>query len=168
MYNELTTQIDSSGRTVRLYTFAPISKAVLLLVIGVCIAGSGCENASTIWKAEAQSPDGTWLASVRTQQHGGAGSAGIVNSVYLKKASSSKSPMEILEIFSDRMGAARPYVLDNANAGGTINLAMKWIDPSHLEVTYAGPADVLVQVAKYDGIDISVRDVSLGKTTPSH
>jgi hypothetical protein len=140
----------------------------LVIIIGVCALLSGCENAPTIWKAEARSPDGLWLASVRTIQHGGFGSAGIINSVYLERANSSQHPMEILEIFSDRMGAAHPYVLDNANAGGTIDLTMKWIAPSHLEVTYAGPAEVSVQVAKYDGIDISVRDVSPGKTTASH
>jgi len=76
--------------------------------------------------------------------------------------------MEILEIFSDGTGAAHPYVLDDANVGGTINLAMKWIAPSHLEVTYTGPAEVSVQVAQYGGIDISVRDVSPGKTAASH
>jgi hypothetical protein len=168
MYNQLTTVIDSGGRSARPGSFSPIRKVALLLLIGVCVMGSSCENAPTIWKAEAQSPDRLWVASVRTQQHGGFGSAGIVNSVYLKKANGSKYPMEILELFSDGRAPVRPYVLDNANVGGTISLTMKWIAPSHLEVTYAGPAEISVQVAKYDGIDISVRDVSPGQTTASH
>ena len=41
---------------------------------------------------------------------------------------------------------------------------MKWATPSHLEVTYDGKADLGLQVVKYSGIDISVRDLS-GKTT---
>jgi len=58
-----------------------------------------------------------------------------------------------------------PYVLDNnANAGGTINLKMKWLDSSHLEVTYDGHADLDFEVAGYGGVDISVRNVSREKT----
>ena len=56
---------------------------------------------------------------------------------------------------------ARPYVLDNvANKGGSINLTMKWITPSHLEVTFSGHPDLYFQVVKYAGIEISVRDLS--------
>ncbi len=64
--------------------------------------------------------------------------------------------------------AARPYVLDNkANAGGTIDLTMKWTTPSHLEVTYDGHASLDFQVVKMGGIDISVRDLSKETTKTS-
>jgi hypothetical protein len=56
--------------------------------------------------------------------------------------------------------ALRPYVLDNANAGGTIDLTMKWLTPSHLQVTYDGRADLYFQAVRYDGIDVSVQDLS--------
>jgi hypothetical protein len=56
--------------------------------------------------------------------------------------------------------APHPYVLDSANAGGTIDLRMKWLDPSHLEVTYNGKAEVNLQVVKFAGVIISLRDLS--------
>jgi len=141
-----------------------IRKAFAVVVIGVCALGSGCRNAPTIWKAESRSPDGLWLASADTVQNGGFGSAGIQTNVYLKRTNVSGPAAAVLG-FSCDGPAPRPYVLDNnANAGGTINLTMKWITPSHLEVTYDGHATIDSQVDKYDGIDISVRNLS-SKTT---
>jgi len=59
--------------------------------------------------------------------------------------------------------APRPYTSDDkANAGGTIDLAMKWLSPSHLEVTYDKHPDLYFQAVKMDGIQISVRDLSDG------
>jgi len=37
---------------------------------------------------------------------------------------------------------------------------MKWLNPSHLEVTYDGKADLNLQVVKLAGTDISLRDLS--------
>ena len=50
--------------------------------------------------------------------------------------------------------------MDNANAGGTIDLTMKWVTPSHLHVTYDKHPDLYFQTVKYDGISISVQDLS--------
>lgn len=115
----------------------------------------------TVWKAELRSPDGFWIASARTIQNGGFGSANIDTIVYLKQNIASQSPIEVLG-FDCRGPVPRPYVLDNvANAGGTISLRMKWVTPSHLHVTYNGDAGNLgFQVVKFAGIDISVRDLS--------
>jgi hypothetical protein len=166
MYHELTLVSNPREGVGGPCSFSAVGRVIVVIVIGVCALLSGCENAPTIWKAEAQSPDRLWLASVRTQQHGGFGSAGIINSVYLKRINSSTPPIEILEIFSNGAGAAHPYVLDNANAGGTINLAIKWVNPSRLDVTYRGPAEVSYQVAQYGGIEISVRDLSVAVGPP--
>jgi hypothetical protein len=110
-------------------------------------------------RPEVRSPDGLWIASVRTVQNGGFGSAGIDTMVYLKQTNRSEPPMEVLG-FSCRGPAPRPYVLDNANAGGTINLTMKWVTPSHLEVTYDNRPDLYFHVVKFGGIDISALDLS--------
>jgi len=128
-----------------------IRTAISLIIIGVSVLGSGCQDVATIWTAEARSPDGYWLASASTVQHGGPGTAGIITSVYLKRTNVSQSPMEVLG-FSCNGPASRP--------GGTINLTMKWVTPSHLEVAYDGHPDLYFQVVKIGGIDISVRDLS--------
>lgn len=145
-------------------------KAILLVIIGVCVAASGCRpptiDSLTIWKAEVQSPDGLLIASVRTIQNGGFGSARIDTVVYLAQSFRSQDPVEVLG-FDCPGPAPRPYVLDNANPGGTIDLKMKWLTPSHLQVTYDGHAapssrkpDLYFQAVRAFGVNISVQDLS--------
>ncbi len=141
----------------------------LSMIIAVGVLVFGCRDIPTIWKAEAISPDGAWLASAHTEQNGGFGSASIVTSVNLKRTDgtvNSGQPFKILE-FSCYGPAPRAYVLDPANAGGTINLTMKWQTPSHLEVTYDGRADLNLQVVKIAGVDISLRNLSKESVTNS-
>jgi hypothetical protein len=138
-------------------------KAISLGIVAVCVLASGCKDSPTIWKAEVRSPDGLWIASVLTIQNGGFGSARIDTVVYLKQSRGSQPPMEVLAF--DCLGPApRPYVMDNANAGGTIDLTVKWVTPSHLHVTYDKHPDLYFQVVKYDGISISVQDLSTEPT----
>jgi len=132
---------------------------ILLGIVAVCVLASGCKEAPTVWKAEVPSPDGLWIASVRTVQNGGFGSARLDTVVYLEQSRGSQPPVEVLAF--DCLGPApRPYVMNNANAGGTIDLTMKWVTPSHLLVTYDEHPDIYFQTVKYDGISISVQDLS--------
>jgi hypothetical protein len=140
------------------------SKVIPLAVLVVCILASHCHGAPTedeltIWKTEVPSPDGLWIANARTIQNGGFGSAHIDTVVYLKQSRVSQPPAAVLA-FSCEGPAARPYVLDNANAGGTIDLTMKWVSPSRLQVTYDRHPDLYLQTVKYGGITISVQDLS--------
>jgi hypothetical protein len=139
-------------------------RPILLAAFALWVFGLGCRPSIddlTVWKTEIQSPDGLWIASARTIQNGGLGSANIATVIYLKSTKNSEPPTEVLA-FDCQGPVPRPYVLDNvANAGGTINLTMKWVSPTHLEVTYEGRAGSLeFQVLKIAGIDISVRDLS--------
>ena len=142
---------------------------LLSIIVAVVVLVSGCRDVPTIWKAEAQSPDGSWLASAHTEQNGGFGSASIITGVSLKRADgtvNSGQPFEVLDFWCYG-SAPRAYVLDPANAGGTINLTMKWLTPSHLEVTYDGRADLNLQVVKFAGVDISLRNLSKESDTTS-
>jgi len=157
------TELPRHGQNVRPRAGArfAVPRPIPLIVIGVCILSVGCQKAhETIWKAEVRSPNALWLASADAVQNGGFGSAAIQTSVYLKRIAVSGPPVQVL-LFSCPGPAPRPYVLDNkANAGGTIDLVMKWLTPSHLEVTYDGHADLDFQVVKYGGVAISVRTLS--------
>lgn len=136
-----------------------------LMMLGACILGAGCGSSNTIWREEVRSPDGLWLASADTVQNGGFGSAAIDTRVYLEMTNGSKPRKDVLLFLCDGP-AARPNVLDNvANRGGTIDLRMKWISPSHLEVTYNGRASVNLQLTNYDGIEISLQVPSSGANT---
>jgi hypothetical protein len=117
------------------------------MVIGLCALVFGCRDSAIIWSAESRSPDGHWLASARTEQFGGAGTASVETSVYLKQ--NSQPPVEILE-FSN----------DSAFPSGVTNVDMNWVNPTHLEVTYKGHPTIDFQAVKCSGVDISLRDLS--------
>jgi hypothetical protein len=135
------------------------------MILGVCVLWSGCRPSLddlTVWKTEVRSQDGLWIASARTIQNGGFGSAHIDTLVYLQQANASQPPTEVLG-FDCEGPVPHPYALDNvANAGGTINLTMQWLTPSHLDVMYNGRKGNLgFQVVNIAGtIDISVQDLS--------
>jgi hypothetical protein len=137
-----------------------VRNAISFIILGFCLYGTGCAP-PTVWNAEVRSPDGHSIAVARTVQNGGFGTASIDTTVYLKSTQFSNPPAQVLG-FSCQGPVPRPYVLDNvANAGGTINLTMKWLTSSHLEVTYNGRNGSLdFQVVKIRGIEISVRDLS--------
>lgn len=123
---------------------------------------TGCRNVPTIWRTELKSPDGAWLAVAHTEQDGGFGAAYIETNVDLKSTNGTVNkgnPFNVLN-FDCPGPAPHAYQLDSANAGGTINLHMQWLDPSHLEVTYDGKATINLQVAKFAGVNISLRDSS--------
>lgn len=98
-------------------------RLTLFISLRLCILGVGCQNAATTWSAEARSPDGRWLATARTQQWGGPGTAYDATTVYLKQVKASRAPTEVL-VFSHEYA--------------TMNLKMEWQAPTHLDVTY-GP-----------------------------
>jgi len=129
------------------------------LVIAACFLEAGCRDGLIIWRADCPSPDGSWLASARTIENSGFGTGAVITIVSLKRRNDSKPPAQILSLWHDPRIAAP--------SGATINLAMKWVTPTHLEVTYCGHADAGYQVVKYYGIDISSRDLSPGTTSPS-
>lgn len=141
--------------------------AILSLMLGAFVSSFGCAP-PTVWKAEVRSPDGHYVATARTIQNGGFGSAYISTVVTLSPTDRSSLPMEILE-FSCNGPVPRAYTLDNnANAGGTIDLTMKWVTPTHLEVTYEGRRRTLdFQAIRYQKIEISLTDVASSATNAS-
>jgi hypothetical protein len=126
-------------------------RMAILLIIGVGIL-EGCQDVATVWSAQSRSPDGFWLARAHTEQHSGPGTAGVETIVDLKRINVPKPPEIVLTFLHDPSLASQ--------TGETINLQMKWTTPTLLEVTYNGHAHVGLKVVKYEGIDISVRDLS--------
>lgn len=121
-----------------------------VLLLTCLLLGAGCQDVGTTWSAEARSPDGRWLATARTQQWGGPGTAYDATTVYLKQVTVSEAPTQVL-VFSHQYD--------------TMNLKMEWLTPTHLEVRYGAstrPGDRVsldFQVAKFHGIDISVKEL---------
>jgi len=122
--------------------------AISLLIVGVCIAAPGC-GSEVIWSAESRSPDGIWLASGRTTENTGPGTASLDTAVYLRQANGS-GPSEMILGLAD--GSAVPP--------SVTGVKMEWLTPKHLELTYAGGRYVAYHAAECFGIDITVRELS--------
>jgi hypothetical protein len=133
--------------------FCTRHRALLLLLIGVCVFAGGCEhNPVTTWSAEAKSPDGKWVAMVRSEQWSGPGNAFDATTVSLNQAGGTKPPVEIMEF---EHNSAR------------MDLKMTWMSSTHLDIEYGSNAQVDFQAVKAFGeIEITVRDLSNGATSP--
>jgi hypothetical protein len=125
---------------------------MLVLTVAVCSLLYGCSNVATTWSTEVRSPDGRWLAKALTAQQSGPGNALLQTTVFLKHTTGPKEPIEVLLFTQDAK---------------SIDLRMKWLTPSHLEVTYKQPAVIDFQAIKCGGVDISVQDVSSGAVRSS-
>src|SRR5216683_3591199 len=90
----------SCGRMVRTGTSWSRMPALVIALLS-CVLHLGCRAVETIWSAQAVSPDGYWLATAKTELHGGFGTAGVVTSVYLKRTNGSSPAVEILGFFHD-------------------------------------------------------------------
>ena len=116
----------------------------------------------TVWRTKLASPDGQWIASARTIQNGGFGSAYVSTDVYLGQKGDATDPQLILD-FDCSGPVPHPYVLDNtANRGGTIDLEMHWASARHLAITYRSSPTIDFQVVKYQGVEITAQHLPEG------
>jgi hypothetical protein len=131
--------------------------AIALALVAGCLSGcssngaadadSICsgKDATTTWTAEARSPDGEYVASARSIQTGGPGTAYAGTSVCLNQL---KQPQVEILGFSQELA--------------TISLRMKWLDARHLDVAYGPsrtPGDSVTvdfQVVKFGPVQISL------------
>jgi hypothetical protein len=124
-------------------------KITLLLAFGACAFVSGCKGSETIWSGESRSPDGTIIASARTVGANGFGTGGGIHTfAYLNWTTGSQPPTLILDL------------VDNTNALADTNVEMKWLTPTHLELTYKGNRVLGFQAVKWAGVEISVREMT--------
>jgi hypothetical protein len=129
-----------------------VLKGLVFVVALSCVLGcGGQDDVATTWSAEAKSPDGRWLATARSQQWGGPGTAYDATTVSLKKLHSSDPPKQVLLFF---------------HQFGTMNLDMKWLTATHLDVTYGPSAragdrvNLDSEIARFDGIEISAQNLT--------
>jgi hypothetical protein len=115
---------------------------------------SSCKSSETIWPAEAKSPDGSVVASAQAVVRNKDLSiiSGTATNVYLNWVETKPSPMLILSL------------ADGSDSPVDTNVEIKWLSPTHLELTYRGNQTADFQAIKWGDIDISVRDLASEKT----
>jgi hypothetical protein len=119
---------------------------------------SGCRHYPTVWRTELRSPDGKWLAIARTDQYGGFGTAYVDTVVTLTRLDGTINrgrPFDIL-VYPGGGPIRKSYVLSDENAGGGVNLQMKWLTPTNLEIDYSGNINPDLQVVRFGGVDITL------------
>src|SRR5437867_9774179 len=99
----------------------------------------GCKAQPT-WSAEARSPDGKMIATASTFEQSGFGTGWVQTTVYLNWTAGSQPKMLILA-FSK-----------GPSAPGGMSVEMKWLSPTHLELTYKGKRPLDFQAVKCAGI----------------
>jgi hypothetical protein len=109
---------------------------------------SGCEGPKTQWSSEVRSPDGKFVAQIRSSQPSGIGTGDIGTFVYLNWTSGSQSPT-IIVAFED-----------GSDENGNKSIGINWLTSNHLELTYSGPRTIDFQAVKCHGVEISLRDIS--------
>lgn len=137
----------------------------LKLILILCVAASGCvnKNNNLVWIETLPSPDGKYIATAKTIQDGGFGSAYIGTEVDLEQAHIPKTQTTVVS-FDCGGPVPRPYILDNAaNKGGTINLSLKWTSPTELLVSYGGNPIINFQAIKYQMITIKLEKLKASK-----
>jgi len=96
------------------------------------------------------------IATARTVANSGFGTGGIWTAVYLNWTTGSQPPTKILEL------------ADGPKAPGDTVVGMKWLTPTHLELTYKGNGSLGFQAVKWAGVEISVRELPSGiSNTPA-
>ena len=121
-------------------------KSTLFLTLACCAILSGCKSAP-VWSGEAKSPDGKTIATASTFQDAGFLAGGTQTTVYLNWAVGSQSKTLILA-YSDG-----PTAQD-------MGVEMRWLTPTHLELSYEGQRSLDFQAVKCNGIDITLREIS--------
>jgi hypothetical protein len=80
------------------------------------------------WAVEGRSPDGMWIASAQTIEHGGLGTVGVETPVTIKRSKGSESSERVLAF---------------AEGCRALGLKMRWDGPAHLIVVYHRAPELL-------------------------
>jgi hypothetical protein len=112
----------------------------------ICFAFlTGCRS-TPVWSGEVKSPDGKMIATASTFQDQGFLAGEAQTTVYLNWSVGSQSKTLIMA-YSDG-----PTAKD-------MDVDMKWITPTHLELSYKGQRSLDFQAVKCNGIAITIRDL---------
>ena len=119
----------------------------VLTMFGLCLLMGSCKNTERTWSAQAKSPDGRYVVIAETLRPGGWGTgAPAQTTVDLNYTSGHQSSSEILTF------------VDGSDEPDGMNVGMKWLSPTQLELIYKGHPTIEFQAVKCRGVDISTRE----------
>lgn len=120
--------------------------------LGITVAGCDDDDSAIVWSSHVVSPDGAWIATAQTRQYSGPGTAGIETTVYLARAGDPASePNTRIEVLS--------YPQERLSLRPENDLKVRWVNSSHLEISYKGPREIDFEAIKCAGIEIGVSEM---------
>jgi hypothetical protein len=129
----------------------PLGPQLFLITLSAFVfLGSGCNGPERIWSAEAKSPNGNVIATAQANLRNKSLSpiSGIDTNVYVNWAGDKRPAMLVLNL------------ADGSDSPADTTVEMRWLSPTHLELSYGGNRSVGFQAVKWAGVDISVRDLT--------
>ena len=133
-----------------------IQRLYRLVVAFIFLASvSGCRHDPTVWRKEFRSPDGAWIATARTEQQGGFGSAWVETIVSIRKADGTVNRGKSFDVFSFPGGGRIPktYVLSDENLDP--DLRVRWVSPTQLQISHLSAVDPGLKVVRFADVDVS-------------
>lgn len=127
--------------------------AVILLAAAATLLG--CRHDPTVWKKDIPSPNRAWVATARTRQWGGFGSAWVETSVSIQKVDGTVNrgkPFDVLSYPGGDSGGPA-YVLSDANADQ--DLQVIWLSSTHLQIAHKSCINPDLEVIRFSDVDIS-------------
>jgi hypothetical protein len=130
-----------------------------LLAVSTVILGSflGCHHDPTVWRKDFRSPDGAWVATARTKQWGGFGSAWVETTVSIQRIDGTVNHGKPFDVFSYPGGGKIPrtYVFSDENLDP--DLRISWLAPTHLLIVHLSAIAPDLEVIRFSNVDISFR-----------
>jgi len=118
---------------------------ILLLVVALSFVATGCQDNSR-W-TRVRSPDGKMIARVQTVEPGPMGIGDFGTTVDLNWTRGSQQ-------------AAVVFAVNNGPGGpGGLDVAVQWLNPTHLEIVYKHGQTIDLQAITCHGIEISAREM---------
>jgi hypothetical protein len=128
--------------------------ATLVGALGALAMLLGCSD-PTVWKRDVLAPGGAWVATERTRQWGGFGSAWVETTVSVKRLDGTVNDGKPFDVLSYPGGGtiSKAYVLSDQNAD--TDLQLTWSTPTHLQIYHRSNVDPDLEVVRFANIDIT-------------
>ena len=101
-----------------------------------------------------RSPDGAWIATARTDQWGGFGTAWVETTVSIRKIDSTVIHGKPFDVLSYPGGGSIPKTYSLSTENADQNLHIRWASDKQFEIAHRSPVEPDLIVIRFSDVDI--------------